>query len=59
MRKSRYSNGDTIVARGSVWKVIDRSDDESETVWAVQSADCDRDAIIRYDEIEDVIHPGE
>lgn len=50
--RPRYTAGEVVRARGETWRVLDRSDDESRTLWAVSQADPDRDAVLGYDEVE-------
>ena len=51
---SKIREDEMFTARGSVWRALTDSDDESETVWAFRCQDPDRDGIIRYEEIEEL-----
>lgn len=53
-KRARYGERDIVTARGVEWRVIDRSDDEAESVWAVRIDNPDADAILRYAEITDM-----
>jgi hypothetical protein len=55
---SKYRKGDVVRARGETWRVIDPSDDEAKQVWAVSTTDPDRDAILRFLEIQDSEDPN-